>query len=70
MNKNKNSPRFYTKQEVAEMLQVSLRTINYYMACGLPYTKVRRSVRIPEDKLMEWLQEKNTLCAITCNNVQ
>ena len=49
--------RFLTKQEVAEILQVSLRTIEYYMGCGMPYTKVRRSVRIPEDKLMEWLKE-------------
>jgi excisionase family DNA binding protein len=58
MSNNKKITRFYTKQEVAEMLQVSLRTVSYYMGCGLPYTKIRRSVRIPEDKLMEWLKEE------------
>jgi len=56
--------RFLTKQEVADILKVSLRTVGYYMGCGMPYTKVRRSVRIPEDKLMEWLREEKQ---ITCN---
>jgi len=67
MSKNKDITRFYTKQEVAEMLQVSLRTVSYYMGCGLPYTKVRRSVRIPEDKLLRWLQKEKHFIG---NNVQ
>ncbi len=48
--------RFYTKQEVAEMLKVSVRTITrYMMSCGLPYRKIGGTVRIPEDKLLNWL---------------
>ena len=58
MNQTTGITRFYTKQEVAQILRVTVRTVNHYMACGLPYTKIRRSVRIPEDKLMKWLQEK------------
>jgi excisionase family DNA binding protein len=50
-----NVARFYTKQEVAEMLKVSVRTITRYMSCGLPYKKIGGTVRIPEDKLINWL---------------
>ena len=51
-----NVVRFYTKQEVAKMLKVSVRTINrYMMICGLPYRKIGGTVRIPEDKLIDWL---------------
>ncbi len=51
--------RFYTKKEVAEILKVSLRTVERYMTYGMPYTKIRGSVRIPENMLIKWLEEKN-----------
>jgi excisionase family DNA binding protein len=53
--------RFYTKQEVADILRVSVRTVTRYMGYGLPYKKVRRSVRIPEDEFIEWLHEKDQI---------
>lgn len=51
--------RFYTKQEVAEILRVSVRTISRYMEYGLPYKKIQGSIRISEDMLLKWLEEKN-----------
>ncbi len=51
-----NVARFYTKQEVAKILNVSVRTISRYMMnCGLPYKKIGGTVRIPGDKLIAWL---------------
>ena len=50
--------RFYTKQEVADILRVSVKTVTRYMVDGLPYKKVRGTVRIPEDKFLEWLDVK------------
>ena len=50
--------RFYTKQEVAQILRVSVRTVIRYMACGLPYKRIRGTVRIAEDELLEWLRER------------
>ncbi|MFQ5560955.1 MAG: helix-turn-helix domain-containing protein [Nitrospinota bacterium] len=52
--------RLYTKQEVADILQVSMRTINRYMLYGLPYRKIRGTVRIPEDKFLEWIHENGS----------
>jgi excisionase family DNA binding protein len=54
---NPGVTRFLTKQEVAQILQVSLKTVTRCMACGLPYKKVGRSVRIPENEFIEWLKE-------------
>jgi len=45
--------RFYTKKELAQILKVSERTIDTYMRQGLPYRKIGRTVRIPEDKLLK-----------------
>ncbi len=50
--------RFYTKQEVAEILRVSVRTVIRYMNCGLPYKRIRGTVRIAEDEFLEWLKER------------
>jgi excisionase family DNA binding protein len=50
--------RFYTKQEVAQILRVTVRTVTNYMARGLPYRKIHGTVRIPEDKFREWIEEK------------
>ena len=54
-----NVARFYTKQEVAKILKVSVRTISrYMMSHGLPYKKICGTVRIQEDKLIAWLGER------------
>jgi excisionase family DNA binding protein len=53
---NSTITRFYTKREVADILRVSVRTVTRYMGCGLPYKKIRGTVRIPEDKLLNWLK--------------
>jgi excisionase family DNA binding protein len=55
---NAGITRLYTKQEVAEILRVSVRTITRYMGCGLPYKKIGGTVRVPEDKLLKWLGRK------------
>ena len=52
--------RFYTKQEVAEILRVSVKTITRYMKKGLPYRKILGTVRIPEDKFLAWMQNRGT----------
>ena len=60
---NLSNNRLYTKKEVAQILQVSVRTVTRYMGYGLPYRKIRGTVRIPEDKFLEWVQEiKNINC--------
>ena len=64
MSKNNTITRFYTKQEVADILRVSLKTVTRCMACGLPYKKVGRSVRITEDKFIEWLKEENKMMGL------
>ena len=57
MNENQSTiTRFYTKQEVADILRVSVRTVTRYMGYGLPYKKIRGTVRIPEDGLKQWLR--------------
>lgn len=56
---NPGITRFYTKQEVAVILKVSLRTVERYMTYDMPYTKIRGSVRFPENLLLKWLEEKN-----------
>ena len=57
MNENKSTiTRFYTKQEVADILKVSVRTVERYMNYGMPYTKIRGSVRIQECLLTKWLE--------------
>ncbi len=58
---NSGFTRFYTKQEVADILRVTVRTVTNYMARGLPYRKIHGTVRIPEDKFREWIEEKVTL---------
>jgi len=59
MSKTKSGiTRFYTKGELAKILKVSDRTIDTYMRQGLPYRKIGRTVRIPEDKLLKWLGGK------------
>jgi excisionase family DNA binding protein len=55
---NPNITRFYTKQEVAKMLRVSMRTVTRYMHFGLPYRKIGGTVRIPENELFKWIREK------------
>ena len=52
--------RYITKNQVAELLQVSLRSMTTYMAQGLLPAPVRLGRRLlwDEDKLVEFLQPK------------
>ncbi|PWT82947.1 MAG: hypothetical protein C5B58_07320 [Acidobacteria bacterium] len=47
-----NDEKLRTKSDVANRAQVSLRTVNYWLASGqLPYCKIGRNVRIlPSDE--------------------
>ena len=61
MVENNKLTRFYTKKEAAQILRVSIRTITRYMGVGLPYKKIRGTVRIPEDKLLKWLETEEEM---------
>ena len=59
MSKGHGITRLYTKQEAAEILRVSLRTVSHYIrCCGLPHRKIGRTVRIPEDQFRKWLAKE------------
>ena len=58
---NLTNNRLYTKQEVAQILRVSVRTITRYMGYGLPYKKIRGTVRIPENEFFEWVLKDRDL---------
>jgi excisionase family DNA binding protein len=53
-----NNNRLYTKKEVSKILRVSLRTIERYMAYGMPYKKIRGTVRIPENEFLKWIDQE------------
>ena len=61
--------RYITKEQVAELLRVSVRTITSYMNQGLLPTPVRlgRKLLWDEDKLVAFLQPKVFLAAISTN---
>jgi len=46
-----------TKKELAELLNVTERTINRYMEKGIPFIKLPTgTVRFEEDEVMKWLK--------------
>lgn len=51
---------YLTKQEVAALLQLhSIRTVDRYMAAGLPHLKLgQRRVRFKLDDVHEWIERK------------
>ena len=54
---------YYTKTEVTDILNISLAKINRALASKeLGYLKIgKRSVRIPEQDLHQWIQSKSLL---------
>lgn len=49
--------RLYTPEEVAAILQVTRRTVYSYIKAGrLSALKIGRNVRIPEDRLEQFIQ--------------
>jgi excisionase family DNA binding protein len=48
-----------TKSQVADFLQVSKRSIDYWVVTGLiPYSRIgKRGVRFKKSRLLKWLDE-------------
>jgi excisionase family DNA binding protein len=47
-----------TKREVAELLQISVRTVNEQMNEGLPYFKMNKAVRFNREQVLQWTAGK------------
>jgi len=47
-----------TRQQVAEMLQMSVRQLDRFIANGLPVVRLNSSVRIRKIDLLEWIEGK------------
>ena len=43
-----------TKKEVAELLSVSIPTVDRYMKKGLPYNKIGKTVRFETQNVLDW----------------
>ena len=50
------------KQQVAEMLQVSVRQLDRFIANGLPVVRLNSSVRIRKIDLLKWIEGKVETC--------
>ena len=52
--------RVLTRQEAAELLKLSVRTLDYLTATGqIPHKRVGRSIRFSESALQKWLEQDN-----------
>jgi len=49
---------FLTKKEVAELLKVTVRTIDRLHSEGLPSVKFGRNVRFEKAEVVAWLKRK------------
>lgn len=62
MNGISHDPRFFTLDEVAEILRVSKRTIHRMIQQRkMPAFKVGGQWRIPETRFREWIERKENL---------
>jgi len=51
---------FLTKKELAELLKVTIRTIDRLCVYeDLPFIKFGRNVRFEKDKVLEWIRNHN-----------
>lgn len=50
-----------TKNELAELLNVSVPTIDRLLKDGLPRIYIRRSVRFEYDEVVKWLKENRKI---------
>jgi len=46
-----------TKKEIAEILKLSIPTIDRLMKQGMPYFKIGRSVRFKDEEVLEWIHK-------------
>ena len=53
-----------TKEEVADLLRVSQRTIDNLRQKGLPCFNVGRSIRFAEDDITAWLRSQSSNDAV------
>ena len=62
--KHNSTPQIYTLPEVAEILKCKIKTVqgHLYGARDLSYLKVGREVRIREEDLREFLENRLTPC--------
>ena len=62
--KHNSTPQIYTLPEVAEILKFKIKTVqgHLYEARDLSYLKVGREVRIREEDLIEFLENRLTPC--------
>ena len=62
--KHNSTPQIYTISEVAEILKCKIKTVegHLYEARDLSYLKVGREVRIREEDLREFLENRLTPC--------
>lgn len=49
-----------TKEELAELLQVTVRTIDNLRKKGMPFFKVGDKVRFNKEKVLKWLEEQES----------
>ncbi len=60
---------FLTRQEVAELLGVTVHTIdNYRRLHGLPYIKIANTVRFVLQDVLEWIKSYNGAQPLTNSN--
>jgi hypothetical protein len=54
-----NTPSFGSKRDVAAMLQMSVRSVDNYLAAGLPHVKVSpRRVRFDLEECRVWFKQQ------------
>jgi excisionase family DNA binding protein len=60
MQDKSNEKLFYTERELAEKLQVTVRTIYNMRRDGqIPHMKLRGTVRYPVDQIKQWIAESS-----------
>lgn len=47
----------FNKKQMAELLQVSVPTINRLVEKGMPHLKIGKSVRFDTDTALTWIKE-------------
>ncbi len=57
---------YLTPKQFAYEMQVSIRTVYYLLAAGLPHIKVSSKARIKMEEAVEWLRIHRGATARTC----
>jgi excisionase family DNA binding protein len=56
---NRKNEEFLTKIELAQLLKVSLSTVDLWLSQGMPHLKLGRSVRVKLSESIEWFQRRS-----------